>query len=121
MAKDWEYAQVTKWIAEHGGPQKGLEGVKNYYMKQGFSKGAASKNPVIILVGVSCLVAGAVGKSVYDGFTERRSLKAKNDAMELAHVKKAEEELEAAMKQDAAGEIKTEDSPSPQAEDTISD
>ena len=36
-------------------------------------------------------------------------------------IKKAEEELEAAMKQDAAGEIKTEDSPSPQAEDTISD
>lgn len=117
MAKDWEYAQVTKWIAEHGGPQKALEMVKNYYTR----KGASSKNPMIVLAGISGLILGAVGKSVYDGFMERRSLKAKNDAMEQARVKKAEEELEAAMEQEAAGEIKTEDSPPPQAEDTISD
>ena len=34
MAKDWEYAKATKWIAEHGGSEKALETVKNYYMKK---------------------------------------------------------------------------------------
>ena len=121
MAKDWDYAQAAKWIAENGGPQKAFEVVRSYYMKQGFSKGAASQKPIIILVGLSCLVVGAVGKSVYDGFVERRSLKAKNDAMEQARVKKAEEELNAAMKQEALGERKTEDFPPPKAEDTVSD
>lgn len=104
MAKDWEYAKATKWIAEHGGTQKALETIRSYYMKQGFKKGAASKNSMLVLVGASCLVAGAVGKSAYDKFVREKVLSAKADVAEQAEVKKAEEELETAMKQEVMAE-----------------
>lgn len=104
MAKDWEYAKVTKWIAEHGGMQKALETVKNYYMKKGFKEGAASKNPVIALVGAACLAAGVTGKCVYDKIMEKKALEAKAEVAEQAKVKKAEVELVTAMKQDTKAE-----------------
>lgn len=100
MAKDWGYAKATKWIAEHGGPQKAFETVKYYYMKKGFKEGAASKNPVIALVGAVCLATGVAGKCVYDKIMEKKALEAKAEAAEQIEIKKAETELVTAMKQD---------------------
>lgn len=97
MAQDWEYAKATKWIAEHGGPQKAFDVVKNYYMNEGFHKGADSKNLIIVLVGGTCLLAGFGGKYVYDKIREKKALKAKNKAVEQEIVKQAEVELISAM------------------------
>ena len=77
MAKDWEYAKAVKWISEHGGTQKALETVKNYYMEKGFKKGAAS----------TCIGNKIIAK------------KASKDVFDQANVKKAESELENAMEQ----------------------
>mgnify|MGYP002646557104 CR=1 FL=1 len=96
MAKDWEYAKAVKWISEHGGTQKALETVKNYYMEKGFKKGAASKNPVIALVGVSCLAAGVVVTCIGNKIIAK---KASKDVFDQANVNKAESELENAMEQ----------------------
>ena len=104
MAKDWEYAKATKWIAEHGGSEKALETVKNYYMKKGFKEGAASKNLVIALVGAVCLATGATGKCVYDKIMEKKALEIRAEAAEQAKVKKAEAELVTPMKQDTKAE-----------------
>lgn len=119
MSKDWEYAKVTKWIAEHGGTQKALETVKNYYMKKGFKEGAASKNPVIALVGAVCLAAGVAGKCVYDKIMEKKTL----EVAEQVKVKKAEAELVTAMQQDTKAENEAngkqeENSPEPTEERT---
>lgn len=107
MAKDWEYAKATKWIAEHGGAQKALETVKSHYMKKGFKEGAASKNPVIALVAVAFLAAGVAGKCVYDKIKEKKALAAEAEATEQTKVKKAEAELVTAMKQDTKAESET--------------
>lgn len=104
MAKDWEYAKATKWISEHGGTQKAFEIVKNYYMKKGFKEGAASKNPVIALTGVVCLVVGVAGKCVYDIIREKNMSEDKLEAAEQAKVKKAEGELMTFMKQNIKAE-----------------
>ena len=123
MAKDWEYAKATKWIAEHGGPHKALETVENHYMKEGFKEGAASKNPVIALVGAASLAAGVAGKCVYDKIIEKKALEAKAEIAEQAKVKKAEAELVIAMKRDTKAENEAvgepeENSPEPTEEST---
>ena len=107
MAEDWEYAKVSKWIAEHGGTQKALETVKNYYMKKGFTEGAASKNPAIVLACVGGLVTGVVGKYVYDKIMEKKVSEANTELVERDKVKKAEAELVASMEQTTQVESET--------------
>lgn len=104
MAKDWDYAKASKWMAEHGGPQKALDTVKDYYTKKGFKEGAASKNPVIVVVGAVALATGIVGKSVYDKIRAKRLLKKEVEVIEQDKVKKAEIELLDAMKQKSMSE-----------------
>ena len=111
MAKDWEYAKITKWIAEHGGPQKALEIVENYYTKKGFKEGAASKNPVIILASIVSLGVGIAGKGIYDKIKEKKALETKNEAIEQVKVKKAEDELVSAMTHDTADRVEAVDEP----------
>ena len=99
MSKDWEYAKVTKWIAEHGGPQKALRILEDYYMKKGFKKGASSKNPLIVLSGAMGIIVGTAGKCIYDKIREKKTIKVKDELAEQAEVKKAEIELVNAIKQ----------------------
>lgn len=109
MAKDWEYAQASKWIAEHGGPKVAMEAVKNFYLKEGYQRGARSKNPVIVLVGTTCLAIGIGGKYAYDKIVEKRKEKAANKVAELEKVNQAEAELLAAMKQEPTAETTNND------------
>lgn len=123
MAKYWEYAKATKWIAEHGGTQKALETVKSYYMKKGFREGAASKNPVIAFACAGGLVTGFAGKCIYDKIMKKKASEANTEFVERAKVKKAEAELVAAMEQAPQVETETlgktaENSPKPIVEST---
>ena len=90
MANDWDYAKAAKWIAEHGGTQKAFEIVKNHYLKEGFQRGAASKNPVIAAVCASCIAIGALGKTAYAKIMERKALKLQAAEMEQRSAKEAE-------------------------------
>ena len=105
MAQDWEYAKATRWIAEHGGPKEAFERVKDYYLSEGFQKGAQSKNPMIVLVGAAGLAVGVGIKYVYDIIAEKKAEKAANKVAEQEKVKKAEAELIAAMSQEPTAGI----------------
>lgn len=106
MAKEWEYAKASKWMAEHGGPQKTLEIVKDYYMEKGFKEGADSRNPLIVLVGLTALVAGVTGKCIYDKIIEKKTIEIKTESAKQTKVREAEEELMKAVRQNTRIETK---------------
>lgn len=93
MAKDWAYAKAVSWIAEHGGPQKALDIVKDYYTQKGFESGMASQRPIIAVVGGLCLATGVIGKTIYDRAIQKRivTIEAKNSNQKK--VEEAKEEL----------------------------
>lgn len=93
MAKDWAYAKAVSWIAEHGGPQKALDIVKDYYTQKGFESGVASQKPIIAVVGGLCLATGVIGKTIYDRAIQKNTVTIEAKNSKQKKVEEAEEEL----------------------------
>lgn len=97
MAKSWDYADLSKLASTNGGLQELLKKYATLYMKKGFSegfkKGAASKNPVIVAVGVVCLALGSGSMWAYGKYKQKKALDTAFEAADNAEIKKVEEEL----------------------------
>lgn len=115
MAKNWDYAELSKLASLNGGPQELLQKHAALYMKKGFSegfeKGAKSKNPVIAALCVAGPLLGAGGMWAYNKVKQKKELATAAVAKDAAEIKKVEEELIAGM------EAATSEAPSGQDKD----
>lgn len=89
IAKSWDYADLSKLASANGGPQELLKKYATLYMK----KGATSKNPVIVAVGVVCLALGSGSMWAYGKYKQKKALDTASEAADNAEIKKVEKEL----------------------------
>lgn len=100
MAKNWDYAGLSKWASEHGGPEAALNMLKEYYHDEGRKQGATSRNPLIALAGGVGIAVGVGSKWVYDRHKQKKKLTEAAEAEKARKVEKAEAEMIARMKED---------------------
>ncbi len=102
MAKNWEYADLSKLASQNGGPQELLKKLEALYKKkwlnEGFEKGAKSKYPVIAAVGVVGSLLGAGGMWAYNKRKQKKELASISEAADNEEIKKVEVELVSEMK-----------------------
>ena len=102
MAKNWDYAELSKLASLNGGPEELLQKHATLYMKKGFTegfeKGAKSKNPIIAAVCVIGPLLGAGGVWAYNKVKQKKELAAMSEAADNEEIKKVEAELVSGMK-----------------------
>lgn len=60
MAKNWDYAELSKWISEHGGPQAAVKLLKETGYRDGTGDAWTVAKPVIACAGFVGLLIGIV-------------------------------------------------------------
>lgn len=102
MAKNWDYAKLSKLASLNGGPEELLQKHAALYMKKGFTdgyeKGAKSKNPIIAAVCVIGPILGAGGMWAYNNVKQKKELAAMSEAADNEEIRKVEAELVSGMK-----------------------
>lgn len=102
MAKNWDYADLSKLASQNGGPQELLKKHAAYYREKGFNEGfekrAESQKPVIVAASVISLLLGAGGMWVYIKRKQKKELAAISEAVNNEEIKKVEAELASKMK-----------------------
>ena len=100
MAKDWDYAQLTKAAAEAGGPEVWIDAIK----KAAYNSGASdTKNA---LIGPLLIVGTALGVASTFGYQKIRKWISSKKEEELLTEKEAEQ-AEALLKEELDTAIKT--------------
>ena len=87
----WDYSALSHLAKQNGGPANLLAKHGAYY----FKKGAASKNPVIVVSSLISLCVGIGGTAIYQNWKKK---KVKNTITE-GEIKEIEDELIAGMEQ----------------------
>ena len=102
MAKNWDYADLSKMASQNGGPQELLKKHAALYMKkgfkEGFEKGAKSKKPVIVVAFAVGQLLGAGVMWTYNKLKQKKEQATISEAADNEEIKKVEAKLVSEMK-----------------------
>lgn len=93
MAKDWDYARLSKEASAHGGPEEFLKIIKEASYNNGLTDKQAELQPVIIGLTAGAAILGALGHSAWQKLREMWKARQEKKMIEAEYAEEAEKIL----------------------------